>query len=286
MTEFRVSGRSDLQAGGAEIGRSDAPMDVAMEMATATGIAVGTVGAGIFELMERNENGKRRMRREDPAAPSDWRSRMESTRRQQALELTQLHQTFRQLANLVESRADREEAQRLAMMTLMQEREQNCDTRYEDDMVWGTGITNMIAKTMKGVAQGQEDRVIEREVTARTDGGGLEASQHADTTREEGPEEPQQPQQHPKPSPKLQLKLQFKPQPSPKPKSAPTPARRWDTVLPRAKSHRAPVGPGPAPTAGASMAERRLILRRDERVRLSNKMDQEIASTINRALCH
>jgi len=87
----------------------------------------------------------------------------------------------------------------------MQEREQKWDTRYEDDKVWGAGITNMIAKTMKGVSQGQEERVREREVTARTDGGGLEASQYADTTREEGPEERQQPQQHPKPEPKLQL---------------------------------------------------------------------------------
>jgi hypothetical protein len=92
MTEFRVSGRSDLDAGEAENGRSDAPMDVAMEMATAaTSIAAETAGATIFEPMERNENGKRRSRSKAPAAPSDWRSRMERTIRQQAQELTQLH---------------------------------------------------------------------------------------------------------------------------------------------------------------------------------------------------
>ena len=34
------------------------------------------------------------------------------------------------------------------------------------------------------------------------------------------------------------------------------------------------------------MVERRLILRRDKSVPLSNKMDQEIASAINRALFH
>jgi hypothetical protein len=106
------------------------------------------------------------------------------------------------------------EAQRLAMPMWMQEREQKWDARYEDNKVWGAGITNMIAKTMKVVAQGLEEREREREMTARTDGGGLEASQHADTTREEGPEECQQPQQHPKPDPKLQLKLQPKPQPA------------------------------------------------------------------------
>ena len=124
----------------------------------------------------------------------------------------------------------------------------------------------------------------ERDETAVTDSGGLEASQHADTMREEEPEKRQQLQQQPKP--KLQLKLQPKPQPMPKPKSTPTPARRWETVPPRPVSQRAPVGPGPAPTAGLSMAERRLILRRDESEPCSNKMDQEIASAINRALFH
>jgi len=169
----------------------------------------------------------------------------------------------------VEARAAREEAQWLAMLTWMQEREQKWDARYEDDKVWGAGITNMIAKTMKAVAQGQEEREREREVTARTDGGGLEAPQHADMTREDEPKEPEEPQQQqqPKPRPRLQLKLQQTPQPVPKPKSAPTPTpvRRWETVPPRAKSQRAPVGPrpgpgpGPALTAGSSMAARRLI---------------------------
>ena len=80
MTEFKVSGRSD------------APMDMAMEMAMAvTYIAVETAGATIFELMERNENGKWTRRSEAPVAPSDWRSHMERTIRQQAQELTQLH---------------------------------------------------------------------------------------------------------------------------------------------------------------------------------------------------
>jgi len=295
MTEFRVSIRSDLDAGEAEKERRAAPMDVAMGMATAARyIAADTAGAAIFEPMQRNKNGKRRRRSEAPAAPSDCRSRMERTIRQQAQEPTQLHRTVGHFANLVQALAASEEAQRLAMMTWMQEREQKWDALYEDDKVWGAGITNMIAKNMKGVAQGQEER--EREVTARTDGGWLEASQHADTTREDGPKERQQPQQpqQPKPRPKLQLKLQQKPQPVPNPKSAPTPtpARWWVTVPPRANSQKAPVYPGPgagrgpAPTAGSSMAERRLILRTDESVPLSNKMDQEIASAINRALFH
>jgi hypothetical protein len=71
MTEFRVSGRRDLDAGIAGYGRSDAPVDVAMEMATAvTAIAAESAGATIFELMERNANGKRRRRSEAPATPA------------------------------------------------------------------------------------------------------------------------------------------------------------------------------------------------------------------------
>jgi len=127
-------------------------------------------------------------------------------------------------------------------------------------------------------------------VTAGTDGGGLEASQHADTTREVGAEERQQPQQQPKPKPKLQLTLQPTPQPAPEPKSAPTPARRCETVKPRAMIQRAPVVPGPVrgptPTAGSSIALRCLILGRDQSVPLSNIMDHEIASAKNRALFH
>jgi hypothetical protein len=184
MTEFWVSRRSDLDTAGAENGRSDALIDMAMEMAMATAIAGDTAGTGIFELIKWNENGKWRMRSEAPSAPSDCMSRMERTTREQAQELTQLHRTVGHLANLVEARAACEEAQWLPMMTWMQEKDQKWDARYEDDKVWGAGIMNRIAKTMKGVAQGQEERERERDMTARTDSGGLEASQHVDTTQE------------------------------------------------------------------------------------------------------
>jgi hypothetical protein len=68
------------------------------------------------------------------------------------------------------------------MRTWIQERQQKWDARHEEDKVWGAGITNMIAKTMKLVAQGHEGREKEREMTAWTGGAGLEASHHADTT--------------------------------------------------------------------------------------------------------
>jgi hypothetical protein len=155
MTEFRGSERSDLDAAEAGDRRSDAPMDMAMEMAiAATSIASETVGATIFELMERNEHGKMGRRREGPATPSVWRSRMERTIRQQAQELTQLHRTVGHLTNLVQAQAAREEAQSLGMRTWMQERDQKRDGHHEDGKQWGAGITNMIAKVMKGEAPG------------------------------------------------------------------------------------------------------------------------------------
>jgi hypothetical protein len=45
-------------------------------------------------------------------------------------------------------------------------------------------------------------------------------------------------------------------------------------------------GLGPAPTAGSSMSQRSLILRRDECIPPPNKMKQEIASAINNTLFH
>jgi len=259
ITEARRSERRDLDKGEAGDRRSDAPEDVAMEMTTAaTPTAAETAGATMFEPMKRNKNGTRRRRSQAPATPSDWRSCMERTMRQQAQKLIQLHRTVGHLTNLVQAQSAREEAQWLGIRTWMQKREQKWDARHEDDKLWGAGITNMLAKIMKGVASSQDAREKERYKTAGTDGGGPEASQYADTTPEEEPEKCQQLQQQP--NPKLQLKLQPKPQPVPKPKSAPTPARWWETVPPRAKSQWAPVGPGSAPTAGSSMAERRSAL--------------------------
>jgi len=161
----------------------------------------------------------------------------------------------------------------------------------------------MISTIMKGVAPGQKVREQERDKTARMDGRELEASQHADIPQEGGSEERQQLQQQPKP--RLLLKLLPKLQHEPKPKSAPTPSRRWETVQTRTQSQRAPIGPGGpsmadrclllkrhesvplpglAPTSGSSMAHRQLILRKDESIPLPRKMDNQIASAVDRAL--
>jgi len=158
--------------------------------------------------MENAEGGTRAL-----AAPSERWSRKERTIEQQAQELTQLNRMVGHLVNLWEVRAAHEEEQWQGTMAWMEEGEQKWDTHHEDDKLWGAGIPNMIANVLKGVAPAQEGREEEREVTVRTDGGWLEASQQADTTREEGPEKCQQLQQQL--MPKLQLKLQPRPPPMP-----------------------------------------------------------------------
>jgi len=73
-------------------GRSDAPMHVSMEIATAArSITAENAGATRFQLTERNEIGKLRRTNEAPAVRSAWMSHMERTIRQQPHELTQLH---------------------------------------------------------------------------------------------------------------------------------------------------------------------------------------------------
>jgi hypothetical protein len=60
MPEIRGFERSHQEAGEAGDGRSDAPMDIAMDMATAaTSTAMETAGIALFEPKETDENRKR-----------------------------------------------------------------------------------------------------------------------------------------------------------------------------------------------------------------------------------
>jgi len=78
MTEARVSERTNLDMGEAGDRRSDAPLDVPMEMTrAATPTPRETAVATMSEAKERNKKRKRRSGNEAPATPSDGRSRME-----------------------------------------------------------------------------------------------------------------------------------------------------------------------------------------------------------------
>jgi len=123
MSKVSVSRRSNLDMGEVGDGRSDASMDVSMEIApAATLIAAETVSANTFEPIERNGNGMRRKRSKalaTPLAPNDWMSRQQRTMRQQAQELTQLHQTVGHVAYLLVAQATHKESQLYGMMTSM-----------------------------------------------------------------------------------------------------------------------------------------------------------------------
>ena len=297
MTEVGTSDRSDQDMGEAGDVTGGASVMRATETAmTMTPIVANTASTATLEPTERNENGKRR-RSETPAAamsPGDWRSRMDRTVQQQACELAQLHRTVTMMATMLGTQTALQETQWRSMSTWLEEREEKWETRHQDDVLWSTGITNMVAKVMAGMKSGGQKETGTG--TRDTDNGGLEASQHADPTQIGGPEKPKENQQlQPKLQPKPQPKPESKPIPRPTPKTTPTPTptpaptRWWETVPPRNQNQKKVMvaktaDPGPAPTTGSSMADRRLILRRDESVPLPRKMDQEIASVINRAL--
>jgi len=229
---------------------------------------------------------------------------MERAAKQQARELAQLHRTFAKMANMLETHTALQEAQCGGMKSWLEEKEKTRDMYHHDDLLGAEGITDMVARV---VASTERDQKEERE--ADSEGVDLEASIHPDLTQTGEPEEPEKRQQL---QPGRQLKsvpmpIQ-KPDPTPKPKpapapspaptrtpsttlapngatlAAPTPTRRWETVPPR--NQKKPASPAPIPTRGSRMADRRLILRRDESVPLPNMMDQEIVSAINRALFH
>ena len=136
MTEVRVSERRGLDTGEAADGRSDAPLDMAMEVATAvTSIAAGTAGEAALEPMERNENGKRR-RSEVPAtawALGDWRSRMERAAQPQAHQPAQLQRTISKMANMLETHTALQEAQWRGMKSWLEEKEKKRDAYHQDD---------------------------------------------------------------------------------------------------------------------------------------------------------
>jgi len=188
MTKVRVSERRGLDTGEAVDGRSDTPMDMAMEVATAvTSSAAGTAGETTLESMERNENGKRRRRDvlATALALGDWRSRMECAAPQQARELAQLHRTIAKMANMLETHTALQEAQWRVMKLWLEEKEIKWDAYHQDDLLWGEGIMDMVAR-----AAAATERCQKEERRADTEGVSLEALIHADRTQTGGPEKP------------------------------------------------------------------------------------------------
>jgi len=101
---------------------------------------------------ERNKNGKRLRSEilESSSAPGDWRSQKERMMRQQAREMAQLHQMVDKTAKLLEAFAACKEMQWLGLRKWMKDRERKWDSCQKDDVLWGTGISDMAAKILVG----------------------------------------------------------------------------------------------------------------------------------------
>jgi len=110
------------------------------------------------------------------------------------------------------------------MKSWLQGKEKTRDAYHQDDVLWGEGITDMVARVVAARERDQREEV------------GLEASIHADLTQTGGTEKPEERQQL---QPGRQLKSvpmpKPKPNPTPKPKPAPAP-RPAATPTPRTTS--------------------------------------------------
>jgi hypothetical protein len=172
------------------------------------------------------------------------------------------------------------------MKEWLEYRQRKCDNHPQDNILWRMDLADMPATVLAKARVGEaalnpEARKEKRNDTASRNGRGIEDSQYAGAMLGSEPEKSQL-QQQPKPKPKLQLKQQSEQQQETKHKPTSTPARRWETIQARTKSHTVPTSPGPALTSGLSSGERRLLLTRDGSVPLPNMIDQEIASAIVR----
>jgi len=161
MTEVRVRERSSLNTGEGVDGRRDALMAMAIEMVTpVTPIAAETVGEATPEPMERHENRERRGRSEVPAiawALGDWKSHMQHVGQQQACELAQLYRTIAKMADMLEMHSVLQETQWRGMKTWFEEKEEMQDAYYRDDVLWGMGIMDMVARLVAAEAPDQRD---------------------------------------------------------------------------------------------------------------------------------
>jgi len=66
-------------------------------------------------------------------------------------------------------------------------REETWDTYHQDDVLWGTRITDMVTRVVAATEGGQRE-----EKKADTNGAGLEASMHAETSQTGQPEKPEE----------------------------------------------------------------------------------------------
>jgi hypothetical protein len=155
---------------------------------------------------------------------------MERTVRNQACDVTQLHQSINGMVRMLEAHAVREEVQWCGMNEWLRDREMNCDDRHRDDTLWGVSIIDMPPKLLANTRVSEalpthDGRKDERIETTTHDGKCLGALQNA-SPMQGGKPEKRHLQQQPKPKPKMQLKQHSKQQHKPKRSRSPTLASR------------------------------------------------------------
>jgi hypothetical protein len=89
------------------------------------------------EQWKCNKNGKilRNETLEPVSVESDWRSRIEQTVRQQALEVTQLHQTIDRMARMLEAHTVWEEVQWCRVNESLEDRETKLDDCHWENIL-------------------------------------------------------------------------------------------------------------------------------------------------------
>jgi len=130
------------------------------------------------EKWESNLNGTRQRCKTSESASTlgDWRSRMQSTMRQQVGEVTQLLESIDRMASMLKAHTARQVAQWLRIKKWVEDIETRWDERHNDNVLWGMGITEMNTKPRAEASVGQaapakEAIQAERAETARHGGG-------------------------------------------------------------------------------------------------------------------
>jgi ABC-type cobalamin/Fe3+-siderophores transport system ATPase subunit len=80
---------------------------------------------------------------------------MERRVRQQAREVTQLHETIVRKARIIEACAAQEEALWRNMKDCWEDRETKWDDRHVDNILWKAGITDLTVKVLATVKGGE-----------------------------------------------------------------------------------------------------------------------------------
>jgi len=196
MPKVRVRERNNVETGEDRDGRDNTPKDMGMEIATVvTPISADAASMAILEPSKSKEN-ENRWRRSKALARAlgheDRSHRVQRMSQQQARKLAQLHPTIAKMANMFEKHTAQLEVQWRAMKKWLGEKDEKLKVCYQDDLLRGKGITDMVTRMVAATQLWQRD-----ESKVDTEGVGLNGVIHTELMYTGGPKSPevcQQPQ--------------------------------------------------------------------------------------------